>query len=63
METGVPVVPITIAGTHEAQPKGSFLVRPGIVRVVFHAPLDPKAFGDRESLMGAVRSSIASALE
>jgi 1-acyl-sn-glycerol-3-phosphate acyltransferase len=61
-ETGVPVVPVTIVGTDEAQPKGSFKVRPGLVRVVFHPPLIPKSFPEKESLMEEVRSSIASAL-
>ncbi len=61
-ETGMPVVPVTIVGTHEAQPKGRFTVRPGQVRVIFHPPLDPAAFPDREALLAAVRDSIEQAL-
>jgi 1-acyl-sn-glycerol-3-phosphate acyltransferase len=61
-QTGVPIVPVTILGTFEAQPKGQFAVRPGEVRVVFHPPLEARDFPDRESLMAAVRERIASVL-
>jgi 1-acyl-sn-glycerol-3-phosphate acyltransferase len=62
MDTRVPVVPVTIVGTYEAQPKGRFTVRPGIVRVVFHEPIQTAKFRDRDTLMEAVRERIASAL-
>ena len=62
MESGIPVVPITIAGTHELWPKGRRFPRPGTVRVIFHEPIEPEAVGDRELLMARVRESIASAL-
>lgn len=62
METGVPVVPVTIEGTHDLLPKGKLLNRTGIVRVIFHEPIDPTVVGDRECLMAAVRNSISRAL-
>jgi 1-acyl-sn-glycerol-3-phosphate acyltransferase len=62
MDTRVPVVPVTIVGTYEAQPKGRFTVRPGTVRVVFHEPIQTAKFRDRDTLMEAVRERIASAL-
>jgi 1-acyl-sn-glycerol-3-phosphate acyltransferase len=43
-------------------PKGKFAVRAGEVTVVFHAPLRPQDYPDRDSLMGAVREAIGSAL-
>ncbi len=58
-ETGLPVVPVTILGTYEAQPKGQFAVRPGRVRVIFHLPLNPREFPDRDALMTAVRERMA----
>jgi 1-acyl-sn-glycerol-3-phosphate acyltransferase len=61
-ETGVLVVPITLLGTEILLPKGKLLAKPGLVTVVFHPPIDPKQFGDREELMNAVRDAIASAL-
>jgi 1-acyl-sn-glycerol-3-phosphate acyltransferase len=62
MECGVPVVPVTIAGTHYAMPKKTFAIRPGTVKVIFHAPIEPKDFGSRECLMEKVRAAIDSGL-
>jgi 1-acyl-sn-glycerol-3-phosphate acyltransferase len=62
MEAGVPVVPITIVGTHEAWPKGTAKLRAGEITVYFHAPIDPRRFESREELMVAVRAAINSAL-
>lgn len=58
MESGVPVVPVTIEGTEKLMRKGRLKVHPGTVRVVFHAPLDPKVYAIREELMEAVREAI-----
>jgi len=62
MECGVPVVPVTIAGTHYAMPKKRFAIRPGTVKVIFHEPIAPKDFGSRECLMEKVRAAIDSGL-
>jgi 1-acyl-sn-glycerol-3-phosphate acyltransferase len=57
-----PVVPITIAGTHYAMPKKRFAIKPAIVTVTFHPPIEPADFGTRDSLMEKVRIAIESAL-
>ena len=62
IECGIPVVPVTIVGTFEAMPKGRFAVKPGLVRLVFHEPIQPKDFGGREELMEKVRAQIESGL-
>jgi 1-acyl-sn-glycerol-3-phosphate acyltransferase len=62
VECGVPVVPITIVGTHYAMPKGRFAIKPGRVKVIFHPPIEPKDFGRREDLMEKVRAVIESGL-
>lgn len=62
METGAPVVPVTIQGTQGMMRKGSMKVIPGTARVMFHAPLWPRDFVNREALIAAVRESIASGL-
>ena len=62
MDTGVPIVPVTILGTEKLLPKGSALARHGKVSIVFHSPIDPKGFTDRDELVEAVRASVASAL-
>ncbi len=62
MESGVPVVPVTLVGTHYLLPKRRFGIRKGEATVVFHSPLDPKQFADRDALLSAVHDSIESAL-
>ena len=62
MDSGVPVIPVTILGTYESWPKTRFALRPGTVTVIFHPPIDPHAYSDREVLMRDVRDTIARAL-
>ena len=62
METGAPVVPISIWGTESMMKKGSVSITPGTAHVVFHAPLWPRDYATREELIAAVRQSIASSL-
>jgi len=61
-ECGVPVVPVTIAGTHQIMPKRRFSIEPGRVDVTFHDPIEPENFGSRRELMEKVRSVIDSGL-
>jgi 1-acyl-sn-glycerol-3-phosphate acyltransferase len=58
MECGIPVVPVTISGTHDVMPKGRFAIKPGVVNITFHPPIEPKDFGSRECLMEKVRAVI-----
>jgi 1-acyl-sn-glycerol-3-phosphate acyltransferase len=62
MECGVPVVPMTIVGTHYAMPKGRFSIKPTTVKMIYHAPIEPEDFGSREDLMEKVRAVIESGL-
>ena len=62
VECGVPVVPMTIVGTHYAMPKARFSIKPGKVQVIFHDPIEPKDFGTKEELMEKVRAVIESGL-
>jgi 1-acyl-sn-glycerol-3-phosphate acyltransferase len=61
-ECKVPVVPVTISGTHYVMPKGRFSIRPGKVKLIFHDVIQPKDFGSRECLMEKVRRAIDSGL-
>ena len=61
-ECGVPVVPVTITGSHYVMPKGRFAIKPGTVTVIFHPPIEPADFGPRECLMEQVRRAIDSGL-
>ncbi len=62
MESGVPIVPVTISGTEKLMPKGAAVIHAGRVVLTFHPPLDPAAFESREALMESVRQAIESAL-
>jgi 1-acyl-sn-glycerol-3-phosphate acyltransferase len=61
-ECHVPIVPITISGTEEVMPKARFAIRPGMVTVQFHDPIEPADFGERDCLMATVRAAINSGL-
>jgi 1-acyl-sn-glycerol-3-phosphate acyltransferase len=62
MESGAPVVPVSIAGATRMLPKGSTRLRSGTITVTFHAPLHPADYSDKEALMKAVRTAIESGL-
>ena len=61
-ECGVPVVPVTIVGTHYTMPKARFAIKPGLVKVIFHPPIEPRDFGNRDELLEKVRAAIDSGL-
>jgi 1-acyl-sn-glycerol-3-phosphate acyltransferase len=62
IECSVPVVPVTVVGTQHAMPKGRFAIKPSDVKVIFHDPIEPKDFGDRDELKAKVREVINSGL-
>ncbi len=62
VECGVPVIPVTIVGTHYTMPKKRFAIKPGLVKVIFHDPIEPKDFGSRDDLQEKVRAAIESGL-
>jgi 1-acyl-sn-glycerol-3-phosphate acyltransferase len=62
METGAPLVPVSIWGTETMMRKHSVKLYPGVAHVTFHAPIYPADFASREELMDAVRRAIESGL-
>lgn len=62
MESGMPVIPMTIYGTETMMPKKTWKISSGTATLIFHPPILPRSFADREQLMEAVRAQIASAL-
>jgi len=60
-----PIVPISIQGTYQLMPKGSFLVKRGNIEVSFHSPISVRPYGrdDLHVLLEKVRSKIRSGLE
>ncbi len=61
-ECNVPIVPVTIVGSHYVMPKRRFAIKSGTVTVIFHEPIEPKDFGSRDCLMSKVRKAIESGL-
>ena len=63
---GIPVLPVTIAGGHDAWPPGRRLPRRGHITITYHPPLAPDAKGDPRTgahdLAERARTVIATAL-
>jgi 1-acyl-sn-glycerol-3-phosphate acyltransferase len=61
---GVPVVPISVAGSQRVMPKGAVAIRPGTIHVRFHPaiPTTGMSLDDRNRLASEVHRVIASAL-
>lgn len=62
MDSGIPIVPVTILGSETLMPKGSSTIHAGTVRLLFHPPVFPAQFSAKEELIAAVRQAISSEL-
>lgn len=64
IEAGVPIVPVTVHGTAKLMPKGSSVVRPGPMALVFHPPVETSGLDetDRPSLIVDVRATMEATL-
>jgi 1-acyl-sn-glycerol-3-phosphate acyltransferase len=68
LETGLPILPVTLAGTRNALPAGTVRsMRGARVRVTIHPKIDPRPYATegkagRDSLMTEVRHRLESAL-
>jgi 1-acyl-sn-glycerol-3-phosphate acyltransferase len=62
MESQSPIIPVSIYGTESMMRKGSLAIRRGRAHITFHAPIRPSDYPDRDALMAAVRTAIASGL-
>ncbi len=64
MDQGWPVLPVSVVGTREVLPPKRWSIRPRVVQLQFHQPIDVSQF-DRQAvgqLMDAARASILSGL-
>lgn len=61
LKAGVPIIPVTIAGTERVLPARSLRLQPGPVHIDFGRPIDPDDYGlaGRDRLMEDVRRVIA----
>lgn len=49
LDTNIPILPVTVAGTEKVLPKNSFLCKPGRVKVIIHDPVYPGDY-DKQSV-------------
>jgi 1-acyl-sn-glycerol-3-phosphate acyltransferase len=62
MESGAPVIPVSVWGTESMMKKGGLTIIPGVAHVRFHTPLWPRRYASREELLAATRDEIESGL-
>lgn len=63
-DLGLPILPVTVAGTRDILPPGSIDLRPGSARLVIHPPVPARdlAVDDLTAIMDRVGETVASAL-
>lgn len=61
LEAQVPIVPVTVSGSQRITPKGSLVVHPGTVKIVFGRPIPTRGIRveERGRLKARVREAIA----
>ena len=64
LDTGLPIVPVTVSGSREVMPRGRFAVHPGQVRVTVHAAVATAGMprDEARALAERVREVVASSL-
>jgi 1-acyl-sn-glycerol-3-phosphate acyltransferase len=62
LESGAPIVPMTVTGTENMMQKGSMRVLPGTATVHFHEAVNPRDYENVDALLRAVRERIRSVL-
>lgn len=61
-ELGLPILPVTISGSHDILPAKTLNLFPGAVDVIVHPPISVTADSDEHDLLVKARERIASAL-
>jgi 1-acyl-sn-glycerol-3-phosphate acyltransferase len=56
LQSGLPVVPLSVVGSRHVMRKGELTTRPGHVKLVVHQPIEPAAFVDENPHAGEVRA-------
>jgi len=64
MKARVPIIPITIANSSAIQPPGKYAIRPGVVDVIVHDPIETADYRleDRDDVLELTRAAILSGL-
>ena len=64
LESGAPIVPVSVKGTYELMPRGKWLVRKGPVKITLHEPIPVTGYteGTMAELMDIVKVAVSSGL-
>jgi len=64
LESGAPIVPVTVQGTYELMPRGKWLVRKGRVKITLHEPIPVTGYTQdtMAELVNRVKAAVSSAL-
>jgi len=60
IESGVPIIPVSVIGSYEIMPPDRFSIKSGTITIIFHAPIQTVGLSaaDREQLSNQVREII-----
>lgn len=59
LDLGLPVLPVTLSGTHKILPKGSVNLMPGSVEMIIHPPIDISGYNEDNMKKLIIRSRAA----
>lgn len=61
LEAKVPIIPVTVSGSHRITPKGQLRVHKGVVKICYGKPIPTRGVpvGERKQLAARVREAIA----
>ena len=64
LQSGVPIVPITISGSYDVMPPTRFRIKPGTVTLTFYPPVETRGLksNDRDALKEKIQNIVASNL-
>lgn len=65
IESGVPILPVTVNGSRFVLPKGTLALMPGRIEIIVNDIIDPREFDEdqKDELMSAVRTAIEKRLD
>lgn len=63
VETGYPVVPVSILGSGAVLSPGKRFLSPGKVKLILHSPVYPDTHGDKQQIITALRDNVRHIIE
>ncbi|MGY6521974.1 MAG: lysophospholipid acyltransferase family protein [Mongoliitalea sp.] len=57
VDTGISILPMAVIGSDKIMKRGSILLKPGVVRIYFSAPIDPKPYQPSNDYNGLMEKS------